>query len=86
MKSSFDGIVKPAQRTKACRIGDLHHRKLCLNNQLPGEIEPGVVMKLLGGLPKFPFEQTPQMSRRDAKSVGKYHFGVIVKDSLSYEG
>ena len=85
MKSPFDGIVKPAQRAKACRIGNLRHRKVCLDNELPGEIEPRVVMKLLGSLPEFVFEQTPQVSRRDAESVGQYIFSVIVKVSLGNE-
>src|SRR5262245_37958389 len=85
MKSSLDGIVKPAQRAKACRIGDLRHRKLCLDNELPCKIELRVVMKLLGSLPEFVFEETPQMSRRNAEPVGKHVFSVIAKGSLGKE-
>ena len=85
MKPFLHGVIESAQRVKACGESDLRDGEMRLNNELPGKIEPVVVMKLLGSLSKFPFEQASHMSGRHAQSIGKGVFRLMLKCALCNE-
>src|SRR5215831_19517833 len=85
MKPFFHGVVESAQRVKTRGESDLRDGEMRLNNELSGKIEPVVVMKLLGGLSKFPFKQPSHMSGCHAQSIGKGVFRLMFKCALCNE-
>ena len=85
MKPSLHRVVESAQRVKACGESDLRDGEMRLNNELPGKIKPMVVMKLLGGLTKFSFEQASHMSGRHPQSIGEGVLRLMFKCALCDE-
>jgi hypothetical protein len=85
MKPSFDGVVESTQGAEARGIGDLRHREMCVHDQLPGDIEPRVVVKPLGRLSKRLFKQPSQVAGRHAESIGECFFALSFKRALCHE-
>lgn len=85
MKPFLHGVIEPSQRVKSCRESNLRDGEMRLNNELPGKIEPVVVMKLLGSLTKFSVEQASHMSGRQTQSIGEGVFRLMFKCALCNE-